>query len=388
MSLNEAEFDDLIARTERFVAKVVIPMELDERCGAHGPSDALVGELRVLARAEGLMAAHLPRSLGGRDLSMRQTAQYFRAAGYSLLGPVALNIAAPDEGNMHLLHRVASDGQKARYLEPLARGEARSAFLMSEPDGAGSDPALLNTRADRDGDGWLLNGVKWLITGMDGARFIIVMARAEEGATMFLAPADSEGVRIVRVLDTIDRALPGGHAVVELKNVRVGADSVLGEVGQGFRYAQIRLAPARLTHCMRWLGAAERTHDIALGYAMRRTAHGQRLVDHQGVGFQLADNEIDLRQAALFTDWAAEALDRGEAAMEETSMAKVAVSEALYRVGDRSVQILGGLGVTDDTPAHQIFRELRAFRIYDGPTEVHKWSLVKRLKRRAAERAS
>jgi len=175
--------------------------------------------------------------------------------------------------------------------------------------------------------------------------------------------------------------MPGGHGVVRLENVRVPAADILGEVGAGFRYAQIRLAPARLTHCMRWWGSAKRAHDIATAYACRRQAFGKALIDHEGVGFMLADNEIDLKQAELTIDWCAWVLDQGQQGTAESSTAKVAVSEALYRVADRCVQILGGMGVTGDTPVQQIFRDIRAFRIYDGPSEVHRWSIAKRLKK-------
>lgn len=373
--------DTLVERTTAFVRDAVIPLEQDQRWGGHGPSADLVEELRTAARAAGLVAPHL--ATGDRSaLSMRDTARLFRAAGYSPLGPVALNIAAPDEGNMHLLERVASDAQKEERLEALASGEARSVFLMTEPDnGAGSDPSLLKTRAERVAGGWRISGRKWLITGATGARFAIIMAATDDGATMFLSDMDRPEIVIERVLDTLDSALPGGHAVISLDRLFVADADVLGEVGQGLRYAQVRLAPARLTHCMRWTGAAQRAHDIAARYACDRTAFGKPLIDHEGVGFMLADNLIDLKTAELLTDWCAGIIDAGERGSQESSMAKVAVSEALYRIADRCVQILGGLGVTRDTIVERVFRELRAFRIYDGPSEVHRWSIASKIKR-------
>jgi len=285
---------------------------------------------------------------------------------------------------MNLLERVASPEQKARYLRPLAAGDIRSAFFMTEPDGgAGSDPGLMQTEARPDGNHWVINGRKWLITGAEGAGMGIVMAKTPGGATMFLIDLPDPAVVTERVLDTIDRTMPGGHAVVALNDVRVPADQILGEVDQGFKYAQVRLAPARLTHCMRWWGAAKRAHDIACDYAMRRYAFGKPLIDHEGVGFMLADNEIDLKQCELMIDWCAFVLDQhAGSGTTESSIAKTAVSESLFKIADRCVQVLGGLGVTDDTPVHQIFRDIRAFRIYDGPTEVHKWSLAKGIKRR------
>jgi acyl-CoA dehydrogenase len=384
--LSQTAVAELPERVRRFVREAVIPYEKDPRNHGHGPTEGLVQELRSLAREAGLVVPHLPAEFGGHGLTHLQTAAVFRAAGYSPLGPVALNIMAPDEGNMHLLERVATAGQKERFLRPLAAGELRSAFLMTEPDGgAGSDPSMLKTEAVREGSDWLISGRKWLITGAVGAGFGIVMARTEERATMFLVDMASPGITIDRVLDTIDNSMPGGHAVIALDRVRVPADQILGEEGRGFDYAQVRLAPARLTHCMRWWGTARRAHDIATEYACRRQAFGKPLIDHEGVGFMLADNEIDLKQAELMIDWCAAVLDTGAKGTHESSMAKVAVSEALYRIADRCVQVLGGLGVTRDTVVEQAFREIRAFRIYDGPSEVHRWSLAKSIKRRMKE---
>ncbi len=385
LDLNRSQRElDIAARVDDFIRDVVIPYEKDPRIGAHGPSDELANELKAQARAAGLLAPHVGEAFGGMGLNHRQIATVFRAAGYSTLGPVALNIMAPDEGNMALLEKVASPAQQDRFLRPLAEGRIRSAFFMTEPDGgAGSDPSMMKTTAAPDGAGWVINGRKTLITGAEGAGMGIVMARTEQGATLFLVDLPDPAVRVERVLDTIDRTMPGGHAVVAIENLRVGPESVLGEVGHGFRYAQVRLAPARLTHCMRWWGAAKRAHDIAVEYACRRQAFGKPLIDHEGIGFMLADNEIDLKQAELTIDWCAWELDHMEhgGGTQESSLAKVAVSEALYRIADRCVQVLGGTGVTDDTPVHQIFRDIRAFRIYDGPSEVHRWSIAKRVKR-------
>lgn len=375
---------ELEARVSEFIREEVIPFERDPRVEHHGPTDELCLELKEKARARGLLSPHVGVEYGGLGLSHREIATVFRAAGYSLLGPVALNIMAPDEGNMAMLEKVASTEQKERFLRPLAAGRTRSAFLMTEPDGgAGSDPSMMKTTARLDGNHWVINGRKAFITGAEGAGFGIIMARTEHGATMFLADMDTPGIGIERVLDTIDRTMPGGHAVMTLENVRVPADQVLGDVDQGFKYAQVRLAPARLTHCMRWWGAAKRAHDVATAYAVRRHAFGKPLIEHEGVGFMLADNEIDLKQAELMIDWCAWVLDNTAhgGGTAESSVAKVAVSEALYRIADRCVQVLGGLGVSDDTPVHQIFRDIRAFRIYDGPSEVHRWSIAKRIKR-------
>ena len=373
---------EIAARVERFVRETVVPFERDPRRTSHGPSDELVQELRHLARQASVLTPHI--GTDGRHLTHRATAKVLRAAGLSPLGPLAVNVMAPDEGNMYLLGKVASAEQKARFLAPLVSGVVRSAFFMTEPaidDGAGSDPSMMLTTARRDGNHWVVDGRKAFITGAEGATVGIAMAKAEEGATMFLMDLPDPPGRIERLLDTIDSSMPGGHAVVKIDGLRVPADQILGLPGEGFRLAQIRLAPARLTHCMRWLGACIRANEIATNYACRRSAFGKLLVDHEGVGFMLAENLIDLKQSELMIDWCADVLDTGALGTVESSMAKVSVSEALMRVADRCVQVMGGTGVSGDTIVEQVFREIRAFRIYDGPTEVHKWSLAKKVKR-------
>jgi acyl-CoA dehydrogenase len=285
---------------------------------------------------------------------------------------------------MYLLARVASASQKTHFLEPLVSGVARSAFFMTEPAedaGAGSDPSMMKTTATYNGSEWIINGCKTFITGAVGAKVGIVMAKSIGGACMFLIDLPNPAVRIERVLDTLDSSMTGGHSLVKLDGLKVPADQMLGACGEGFKYAQVRLSPARLSHCMRWFGACSRAQEIATAYACKRTAFGKLLIDHEGVGFMLAENLIDLKQSELMIDWCADVLDTGSLGTSESSMTKVAVSEALYRVIDRCVQIMGGSGVSRDTVVEQIFREIRSFRIYDGPTEVHKWSLAKTIKR-------
>jgi len=373
-------------RVEAFVRDVVTPYERDPRLGAHGPTEELVHELRAKAHEAGVMTPHILPD--GSHLNQVETAAVLKRSGLSPLGPVAVNTMAPDEGNMFLLGKVATPAQKQRFLDKLVRGEARSAFFMTEPaedGGAGSDPSMLQTTAVLDGDEWVVNGRKMFITGAEGASVGIVMARTgspdKVQATMFLVDLPHPAIRIERVLDTIDSSMPGGHALIAIENLRVPQDQVLGEVNEGLRYAQVRLSPARLSHCMRWFGSTARAHEIATQYATTRKAFGKLLIDHEGVGFMLADNLIDLQQAALMIDWCAGVLDGGSLGTAESSMAKVAVSDALFRVADRCVQIMGGMGVSRDSIVEQVFREVRAFRIYDGPTEVHKWSLAKKIKR-------
>jgi acyl-CoA dehydrogenase len=369
-------------RVEAFVRAVVVPYEKDSRRDHHGPSDTLMMEMREKARAAGVLTPHILPD--GSHLTQRETAIVLQRSGLSPLGPLACNTAAPDEGNMYLLGKMGSAEQKARFLDPMIRGEARSAFFMTEPaeeGGAGSDPSMMKTTCRLDGNHWIINGRKKFITGAQGAKVGIVMAKSSDGACMFLVDLPDPAIRITRVLDTIDSSMPGGHAVVDVVDLRVPADQMLGASGEGFQYAQIRLSPARLSHCMRWHGVATRAQEIAVDYANRRMAFGKPLVDHEGVGFMLAENLIDLKQAELMIDWCGGVLDTGSLGTAESSMAKVAVSEALMRVADRCVQVMGGSGVSGDTIVEQAFREIRAFRIYDGPTEVHKWSLAKKIKR-------
>ena len=387
MDVVHTERGNLIAqRVEDFVRTVVVPFEGDPRCTSHGPSEDLVRELREKAREAQVLTPHILPD--GTHLTQLETAAVLKRSGLSPLGPVAVNTAAPDEGNMYLLGKIGTAQQQERFLAPLVAGRARSAFFMTEPaseGGAGSDPSMLQTTATRDGNGWLINGRKAFITGAEGASVGIVMARTgsedKVKATMFLVELPHPAVRIERVLDTIDSSMPGGHSIVHIDGLRVSNDQVLGEVDEGFRYAQIRLSPARLSHCMRWHGAATRAHEIATAYVCQRKAFGMLLIDHEGVGFMLAENVIDLQQTELMIDWCAAVLDGGSLGTFESSVTKVAVSDALFRVADRCVQVMGGAGVSGDTVVEQIFREVRAFRIYDGPTEVHKWSIAKKIKR-------
>lgn len=370
------------SKVEAFVRDVCIAHEKDPRRDSHGPTDALVMDLREQARAAGVLTPHILPD--GTHLTQRETAHVLIKSGLSPLGPLACNTSAPDEGNMFLLGKVGSPEQKARFLDPLVSGRARSAFFMTEPwtdGGAGSDPSMMITTARMDGNHWVVNGRKAFITGADGAKVGIVMAKSEDGACMFLVDLPDPAIRIERVLDTIDGSMPGGHSIIAIENLRVPADQMLGQSGEGFKYAQIRLAPARLSHCMRWTGLAIRAQEIATDYACRRMAFGKPLIDHEGVGFMLAENLMDLKQAELMIDWCAGVLDSGAPGTNESSMAKVAVSEALSRIADKCVQVMGGTGVTRDTIVESFYREIRAFRIYDGPTEVHKWSLAKKVKR-------
>lgn len=385
-----SQLTDLAARTRAFVEQQIIPFERDPRWGAHGPSEDLRQEMNALAKQAGLFAPHAPQEYGGLGLGHLDRSFVFEQAGYSLLGPSALHCGAPDEGNVHLLEVVANDQQRRDYLEPLCRGE-RSCFAMTEPGGAGADPMMMQTTATKTADGYVINGRKWLITGARNAAMMIIMAKAEggeaEGATLFLTRLPREGIVIERDMNTMDSSFAGGHSVIRFDNLVLQDSDILGAPGEGFKYAQVRLAPARLTHCMRWLGSAQRAHDTAARYAASRMAFGKILGEHEGVGFMLADNEMEMRSARLSLQQAAWVLDQGERGTTESSMAKVQCSETIWNVVDRSVQILGGAGITDETPVERIFREVRGFRIYDGPSEVHRWSLARKALKKAGRNA-
>lgn len=385
----------LTEATSRLIHEHVLPVD----DASDGDIDAAGGEharllLQNHARNAGLLSPHGPQEFGGLGLNMVDRSAIFEEAGYSLFGPLALNINAPDEGNVHMLERIASPLQRERYLKPLTLGEVRSAFAMTEPaPGAGADPSLLNTRATRVSGGWVISGRKHFITGADGAGFFIIFARTSGepgdvgGATMFLAPADREGITLVRHLKTVDRSMLGGHCELTFDNVFVPDEDVLGEVDAGFQYVQVRLGPARLTHVMRWTGAARRAHEVAVNYAAERRMFGRPLAE-LGMAQQLiADNEIDLAATRALLRAACEELDAGGRAAKATSIAKTFAAEALDRVADRATQLCGGMGVSADLPIAKIAREMRPFRIYDGPSEVHRWSLAKRATRDIAGRS-
>ncbi|MDH2511798.1 acyl-CoA dehydrogenase [Acinetobacter baumannii] len=375
------ELLELQQKVRVFIQQEVIPLESDPRQDSHGPSEALRQELVSRARSWGLLTPHASREMGGLGWSHLQKAVAFEEAGYSALGPIALNIHAPDEGNIHLLDVVANDAQKERWLKKLVAGEIRSCFAMTEPaPGAGSDPSMLQTTAIADGDDYIINGRKWLITGADGASVAIIMAKMEDGsASMFLTDTNVEGFILEKNMNAMDSCFSGGHGILRFENFRIPKENVLGEIGKGFKYAQVRLAPARLTHCMRWLGQARRAHDIATQYARERQSFGKRLGDHQGVGFMLADNEMDILTTRLAVHYCAQVLDLGEKGNYESSLVKVISSEGIWRVVDRSVQILGGQAMTDESVVCKIFKDARGFRIYDGANEVHRMSIAKKL---------
>ncbi|MGV8873240.1 MAG: acyl-CoA dehydrogenase family protein [Rhodococcus sp. (in: high G+C Gram-positive bacteria)] len=382
----DPDIEKLIERTRAFTREHVLPIE-DRFLGnvTDAGGDRLRVDMQAAAKDAGVFAPHAPVEYGGHGLSMSDRSPVFEEAGYSLFGPIALNLGAPDEGNVHMLAHIASTAQKEQFLAPLARGDVRSAFAMTEPaPGAGSDPSALTTAAERVDGGWKINGHKWFITGADGAGFFIIMARTSgkpgdrSGATMFLAPAETAGITVGRHIGTLDKAMIGGHCEVFFENAFVPDENVLGAVDEGFAYAQVRLGPARMTHVMRWLGASRRAHDIAVAQVAQREGFGGKLGDLGMVQKMVADNEIDIAATRALLTSACFELDRGGHASNETSIAKTYAAEAIFRIVDRSIQMCGGLGVSDDLPLARLSREVRPFRVYDGPSEVHRWAIAKR----------
>ncbi len=377
------EVEDLRLRTREFIRGTVLPAE--PRPGTAIPEE-LLAELRSAAKAAGVFAPHAPREYGGQSVPLQHWSPIFQEAGYSLIGPSALNCMAPDEGNMHMLHLIGSEEQKQRYLAPLVSGEARSCFGMTEPHpGAGSDPAALRSQALKVDGGWRINAHKRFTSGANNASFCIAMVRtdavgsAPAGATMLLVDMDAPGVRIGEQLHTMDRAIGGGHPHVHFEDVFVPDDAVLGAPGEGFRYAQVRLGPARLTHCMRWLGLARRSLDIALDRTNRREIFGSVMSELGLAQEMIAQSVIDVETSdAIIAKTAALLETDPKAGSALSSVAKAHTSEAVYRVIDRSLQLCGGDGVTDLLPLASYLNEVRAFRIYDGSNETHKWAIARR----------
>jgi acyl-CoA dehydrogenase len=378
------ELEEIRSRVARFVAERVLPVEAEVDATNLGQR---VSELRGAARAEGLYNPHLPPEWGGLGLGALGMALVSQELGVSGLASFALNCMAPDEGNMHLLLHAGDERQRERYLRPLADGVARSCFAMSERDVGSSDPTQLRTAAKPDGDGWVLNGEKWFITGASGAAFGIVVARTEEDPdldprsrfTLFLVDAGNPGWEVVREIPVMGTEGPGGHCEVRLDDCRVGPEAVLGGLGEGFALSQVRLGPARLAHAMRWIGMAQRALDIATERAVSRHAFGKQLVRHEAVAWMLADSAMDLYASRLMVLHAAWRIDRGDDVKQEVAMAKVQVSEALGRVVDRAIQICGSLGYSGDLPLERFYRDARAARIYDGPSEVHRMVIARNL---------
>ena len=351
-------------------------------------ADALVGELQTRARAEGLWAPHLPREAGGTGEGFLTYAHLNEEIGRSLWGQLVFNCQAPDAGNGEILHRFGTVEQKERWLRPLVDGETRSFFSMTEPDVAGSDPTGLRARAVRDGDAWVIDGHKWFSTGAEGAAFGIVMvvtepdAPARERTTLIVVPADAPGVEIEPIVIFGHRGRGWTtHCEVRYRGVRVPLSNTLGEPGQGFAIAQARLGPGRIHHVMRWLGQMQRAFELLCARALEREAFGERLADKQTVQNWIADSAAEIQACRLLTLDAATKIDRDEDARVEISLAKFYAARVLGEVIDRAVQVHGSLGLTDRTPLATMALAARGGRFYDGPDEVHRMVVSRRILR-------
>jgi acyl-CoA dehydrogenase len=377
---------DLGSRIRHFVDTELIPLEKDP--AAFDAHENLEREhlraLRIRAREQGLWCLQMPRSRGGQELDMVGMAACYEEMNRSLFGPVVFNSAAPDDGNMMVLNKIATPAQQDRWLQPIVDGTVRSSFAMTEPaPGSGSDPSMMLTRATREGDHWRIQGRKHFITGAGEAAHFILVARtsddARKGLTAFLFHKDDPGWEIVRRIPIMGPEEHGGHCELRFDGLLIPDENRLMGVGDGLKVTQIRLGPARLTHCMRWLGLARRSLEIAADYVTQRQAFGQTLADHEGVQWMLGEAALQIRTGRLLTMHAAWKLDQGDFAQAEVSMAKVAVADTLHKAVDTAIQLCGARGYSRDTPLEWIYRYARQARLVDGASEVHKMVLSRRL---------
>jgi acyl-CoA dehydrogenase len=383
------ELEELLGRVKAYISEDVLPAEGE----IADPEDVLgswevVERLRDRARERGIYTPHLPEEYGGLGVGALGMALISQELGTAPLAALGMNCMAPDEGNMHTLIIAGSDEQKERWLRPLAEGSIRSCFAMTEPDVASSDPTNLETTAVRSEDGaaWILNGRKWCITGAIGAAFAIVVAktgddeaRGHRNYSLIIVPTDTPGWAVERDPGWIGSHSPGGHPIITLTDVRVGADHLLGAEGEGFVIAQKRLAGGRLAHAMRWIGMSQRALDLATARLLQRRAFGKELARHQMLQAMIADSAIDLYASRLMVLHTAYKLEHGLPHRQEVAMTKTFVSEAFGRIADRAVQIHGAAGIALDLPIGRIYQDARAARIYDGASEVHRMTIAREL---------
>ncbi|MFT4933208.1 MAG: acyl-CoA dehydrogenase [Natronomonas sp.] len=375
---------DLAERARRLMDEVVIPVERDLDGGRTVPEET-VEELREAARDIGIYAPQVAEEYGGMGHDFRDVLPTFEEAGRSLLGPLAMRVAAPDQGNMHLIERQGTTEQKDRYLRPLVAGDLKSGFSMTEPmQGAGSDPKMIRTTARKDGDEWVIDGHKWWTTQGVQADLLLVFARTDtdahpyEGCSVFLVPKDTDGVEVVRNIPHVESDIEGkGHAEIKYHDVRVPEENLLGAEGKGFDHVQERLGPARLTHCMRYSGMAERSISVAKAYLSEREAFGTKLSEKQHARFAIADAETRLQAARSLTRTAADRIAAGEQARIEVAMCKVFTANVVQDVIDTALQFCGGNGIGKDLPLADFYETVRQFRIVDGADEVHKRTIAR-----------
>jgi len=375
---------ELAERARAFMDEVVIPTEA-EYLGDGPVPDDVIEDLREEARDRDVYCPQIDEAHGGMGEAFRDVLPLFEQAGRSLLGALAMRVDAPDEGNMHTLELVGTEEQKEEWLEPLVAGEIRSAFSMTEPSpGAGSDPKMMQTRAEKEGDEWVINGHKWWTTQGSEADVLIVMARTNmdahpyEGTSLFLVPTDADGVNVVRDIPHLGPDLVHAtHAEIEYDDVRIPEENLLGELNVGFVHAQERLGPARLTHCMRYSGMAMRSLNVAKAYMQQRDAFGEKLSEKQSTRHRIADVEIRLHAARTMIRHAAREITEGKEARLPVSMSKVFVANTTQEAIDLAVQATGGSGISRDLPLADFYESVRAFRIVDGADEVHRRTVAR-----------
>lgn len=380
------EVRDLRDRIRSFTLEEIVPLEADPAAyDSHGNiAPALLQRLRAKAKEARLWAPQMPQERGGLGLSMTGMAACYEEMNWSIFGPVVFNCAAPDDGNMMVLNKVATEEQKARWLQPIIDGTVSSSFAMTEPSpGSGSDPTMMKTSARYSNGKWTIQGKKWFITGAEQAQHFIILARTSDdprkGMTAFLFDRDQPGWKIVRRIGIMGPEEHGGHCELDFEGLEIPDSNRLGEVGDGLKITQIRLGPARLTHCMRWLGLSRRSLDIALRYVERRDSGSGKLIDRESVQSMLGDAALQVDIGRLLTMRAAWMLDRGSFARKEVSMAKIVVADALQKAVDTGIQLCGAYGYSTDTPLEWIYRYARQARLVDGASEVHKMVLANRL---------
>jgi acyl-CoA dehydrogenase len=387
------EIETLRHRVREFVSQRIIPLEADRaNYDAHeNIAEPVLTQLRDEVRAAGLWAPQIAREFGGLGLSYVGLAALYEEMGRSIFGAVCFNCAAPDDGNMRLLQQRGTAEQQRWWLQPVINGEARSALAMTEPaPGSGSDPGgMMLTRAERDGNRWKIYGRKWFITGAGVAQHFIVIARTSDdprrGLSAFLFHAKQPGWRIVRRIPIMGPEEHGGHCELAFDGLVIEADNVLMNIGDGLKVTQIRLGPARLTHCMRWLGMARRAIEISLDYVRERKSFGRTLAVHEGVQWLLGEAAMAIEVGRLLTMRAAWKLDQGDFARSDISMAKLHVSETLQKAVDTALQLQGARGYSKDTPIEWMYRYARQARLVDGASEIHKMVLAENALKRGAD---
>lgn len=378
------EVDETRQAIRAFVADHILPLEADPTNYDDHENIRLdlLNELRTKAKSDGLWALSMPTERGGRGFDTVGMAACYEEMNRSIFGPVVFNAAAPDDGNMYVLNKVATDAQKEKWLQPIIDGEVRSSIVMTEPaPGAGSDPAgMMRTTAEKKGDKWIVNGHKWFITGAGVATHFILLARTSDDArrnlTAFLFHKDDPGWDIVRRIPIMGPEEHGGHCELTFDGLEIPDENRLMEVGEGMKCVQIRLGTARLTHCMRWLGLAKRSLEIADAYISEREAFGTKLSDRESVQLLLGDAAKEIQIGRLLTMHAAWQLDQGSRARAEVSTAKVQVADTLHKCVDTAVQLCGARGYSKDTVLEWIYRYARQARLVDGASEVHKMVLA------------